>query len=219
MIVLHHVSWSRSFRVLWLLNELGLEPEIKHYAITDGSLRSEDYLQISPAGRVPALQLGDTVLFESGAIVEVLCETYADGRLGRAPGHPERARYLEMLHYAETQASLIANLNLAHVFLRDPAQVSPVMVKLDTRRLEKTLDPLEAMLRDQDWLLPSGFSGADTMLGFNLFAAPFFVRMERYPALSAYKARCEARPAYQRAAEIDGPQAFYAQDFYEVPGA
>ena len=217
MIKLHHVPWSRSFRVLWLLEELGLRSTIECYSITDGSLRHPDFLAISPAGRVPALEIDGQVLFESGAIVEYLCETRPEAGLGRAPGHPERPRYLEFLHFAETQAALIANLNLAQVFLRDPAARSPLLIKLDTKRLEKTLAPLERRLGAQDWLLASGFSGADVMLGFNLFAVPFFVHLDDFPNLRAYIDRVKARPGWQAAAQIEGPQNFYAQDFYELP--
>lgn len=217
MITLHHVPWSRSFRVLWLLEELGLACTLKTYAIADGSLRHPDFLAISPAGRVPALEIDGQVLFESGAIVEYLCETRPEAGLGRPMGHKDRPRFLEWLHFAETQAALIANLNLAQVFLRDPSMGSPMLIKLDTKRLEKTLVPLEALLARQDWLLASGFSGADVMLGFNLFAVPFFVKLGDFPNLRAYIDRMQARPGWQAAARIEGPQNFYPKDFYEVP--
>lgn len=219
MIRLHHVPLSRSFRILWLLSEMGLDVEIVPYSITDGSLRRADYLAKSPAGRVPALEIDGRVLFESGAITEYLCETRADHGFGRAVGHPERARYLEWLHYAETMAHLIANLNLQWVFLRDPAMRSPTLLKLDTRRLALTLPPLEAVLTGQDYLLPGGFSGADTMLGYNLLAVPHFVRLDPFPNLRAYIARCAARPGFIAARARDGEQAFYSRDFYELSDA
>lgn len=219
MIRLHHVPLSRSFRILWLLSEMGLDVEIVPYSITDGSLRRADYLAKSPAGRVPALEIDGRVLFESGAITEYLCETRPDHGFGRAVGHPERARYLEWLHYAETMAHLIANLNLQWVFLRDPAMRSPTLLKLDTRRLALTLQPLDAVLEGQDYLLPGGFSGADTMLGYNLLAVPHFVRLDPFPNLRAYIARCAARPGFIAARARDGEQAFYSRDFYELPDA
>lgn len=219
MIRLHHVPLSRSFRILWLLSEMGLDVEIVPYSITDGSLRRADYLAKSPAGRVPALEIDGRVLFESGAITEYLCETRPDHGFGRAVGHPERARYLEWLHYAETMAHLIANLNLQWVFLRDPAMRSPTLLKLDTRRLALTLQPLEAVLEGQEYLLPGGFSGADTMLGYNLLAAPHFVRLDPFPNLRTYLARCAARPGFIAARARDGKQAFYSRDFYELSDA
>ncbi|MCY1125945.1 glutathione S-transferase family protein [Frigidibacter sp. RF13] len=216
MIRLHHVALSRSFRVLWLLSEMGIEPEIVTYSITDGSLRAPDYLAKSPAGRVPALEVEGLTLFESGAITEYLCETHPEHGLGRAPGHPERARYLEWLHFAETQAHLIANLNLQWVFLRDPSMRSPTLLKMEAKRLAITLGAVERTLAGQDHLLTSGFSAADTMLGYNLLAAPHFVRMDPFPAIRAYLDRIAARPGWQRARARDGAQKFYAQDFYEV---
>ncbi|SPH17320.1 Glutathione S-transferase GST-6.0 [Defluviimonas aquaemixtae] len=216
MIRLHHVAFSRSFRVLWLLKEMGLDCELVRYSITDGSLRRPDYLELSPAGRVPALEIDGKVLFESGAITEYLCETRAEHGLGRSPGHAERSTYLEWLHYAETMAHLIANLNLQWVFLRDPSMRSPTLLRIEAKRLANTLKPLEKVLAEQDYLLPSGFSGADTMLGYNFLAAPYFVRFDKFPNLCRYVDRIAARPAYLAARAVDGKQTFYAQDFYEV---
>lgn len=216
MIRLHHVSFSRSFRILWLLTEMGLDFEIAEYSITDGSLRQPGYLAKSPAGRVPALEIDGRVLFESGAITEYLCETRPEHGFGRPPGGPERAEYLEWLHYAETMAHLIANLNLQWVFLRDPSTRSPTLLKMEARRLALTLAPLETRLDGQDHLLASGFSGADVMLGYNLLAAPHFVRLDPYPAILAYMARIGTRPGYIAARARDGEQKFYRQDFYEV---
>ena len=153
---------------------------------------------------------------ESGAIVEYLAERLAP-ELARAPDHPERPAFLQWLHYAETMASLIENLNLQMVFLRPPAKPSPVVVKLHVARLRQTLRGMEDALGEKEWLLPEGFSAADIMMGFNLFAAPYYVKMEEFPRLRAYRARMESRPAHRRAVEREGPQRFYAQDFYPVP--
>ena len=218
MIRLHHVALSRSFRILWLLSEMGIAPEIVTHSITDGSLRAPDYLEKSPAGRVPALEIDGRTLFESGAITEYLCETRPEQGFGRPPGHPERARFLQWLHFAETQAHLIANLNLQWVFLRDPAMRSSTLLKMDARRLAITLAAVERALSGQDFLLPSGFSAADTMFGYNLLAAPHFVRMDPFPAIRAYMDRIAARPGWQRARALDGEPRFYSQDFYEVGG-
>ncbi len=217
MITLHHVAFSRSFRVLWLLEELGLEFDVKTYSIRDGSLRDPAFLAISPGGRVPALQIDGQMLFESGAIVQWLCEQYPKAGLIPGVGAPERAAFLEMLGFAETMASLIENLNLSHIFLRDPAQASPTVLKLTTARLGATLAGLEARLGAQEYLLSTGFSGADAMMGFNLFAAPYYVKMDPFPQLRAYGERLEARPAFQAARARDGEQDFYTQDFYSIP--
>lgn len=219
MIRLHHIPFSRSFRIMWLLEEMGLAYDVATYSITDGSLRSEEYRKLAPSGRAPALEIDGTVIFESPAITEYLCETRPDHGLGRAAGDPERIAYLQWLSFAETQASTIASLNLQMVFLRPPAKPSPTVVKLDVARLKSSVRVLDEALGDQEWLLPSGFSGADTMMGFNLFAAPFFVDMTPFANVQAYLARIEAREGFQVARAKDGPQRFYDQDFYPVPGA
>lgn len=217
MIRLHHVPWGRSFRVLWLLCEMGMPPdEIVRYRIGDRAMQAPGLTARSPAGRIPALEIDGRSIFESSAIVQYLCETRPEHGFGRPPGHPDRVRYLELIGYAETMASLIEELNLNHLFLRPPAKPSATVVKLNTLRLAGTLRGLEGMVAG-DYLLPSGFSAADAMMGFNLFAAPYYVRMDPYPELRAYWARLQARPGFQRAAAIEGPQDFYAKDFYEVP--
>lgn len=217
MIRLHHIAASRSFRTLWLLSEMALEFQIVPYSITDGSLRSPDYMAKSLAGRVPALDIDATTLFESGAILEYLCETRPHAGLGRLAGDPERGKFLEWLHFAETQAHLIANLNLQHLFLKDPAHASPTVLKIETARLAGTLRAMDRALNGRDWLLASGFSAVDTMFGYNLFAAPYFVRLAGFPNLLGYIDRITKRPAYQAARARDGAQQFFRKDFYEVP--
>ena len=219
MIVLHHIPYSRSMRIMWLLEEMGLTYQVERYSITDGSLRAPAYLEKSPGGRAPALEIGGQAVFESPAITEYLCETHPDLGFGRLAGDAERIPFLQWLSYAETQASIIASLNLQMVFLRPPAKASPVVLKLEVARLRASVKMLEQALTGQDWLLASGFSAADTMMGFNLFAVPFFVDLEPFPAVRAYIERIHQRPAYQAVLAAEGPQQFYAQDFYPVPEA
>ena len=219
-LTLHHVPASRSFRIIWLIEEMraaGVELpalEIETYAIADGSLRRAEFLSRSPAGRVPALDVDGVSLFESGAIIEYLCERHPEAQLAPAPRTPERAAFLQWLHFAETMANLIANMNMQYLFLRDPAMRSPTVLKMEARRLEACIGALEAGLAGQEWLLKSEFSAVDCMLGYNLSAAPYFVKLDAYPNVRAYFARMEAREAYQAARRQDGPSAFYTRDFY-----
>lgn len=216
MLTLHHVPASRSFRILWLIEELGLEAQIETYSIRTGELHRPGYTAKSPGGRVPALDLPDGTMFESGAIVQHLCETHPQAGLDRAPGDPERRAYLQWIHYAETMAALVEELNLNHVFLRPPAKPSWAVVKLITARLRATLAGMETRLGD-GWLLDSGLSGADIMMGFNLISVPYYVRLDPYPKVTAYRARMMTHPAFQRAQARDGEQDFYDRDFYEIP--
>jgi len=216
MIRLHHVPLARSLRVMWLLEELGLDYEVAYYSIRDGSMRTPEFLALSPAGRVPVLEHRDAVWVESGAIVQMLCETYPEAGLMPPPGHPARARFLEMLNYAETVGCLLENLNLNLVFLRPPATPSVPVVKLLNARLRASLAAMEARMEGAH-LLPSGFSAADIMFAYGFELARYYVDLGAYPCLMAYWDRLRARPGYRRAKARDGEQDIYAQDFYPVP--
>ena len=216
-IILHHVPFSRSFRVLWMLEELGLEAKIIPHSIRAGTMRAPEVAAISPAARAPALEMDGVSMFESGAILEYLAEKHPQTGLGVPVGAADRARYLQMIHFAETQASLIEQLNMSHVFLRDPSMASPTVIKLNTKRLQATLSALETLLGDDEFLLPQGFSAADIMMGFNLFAAPYYVALEAFPRVLAYRERLSQRPAFAVARAKDGEQEFYTQDFYPIP--
>jgi len=215
MSILHHIPGSRSQRVLWLLEELGESPEIRLWSLTDGSLRSPEFRALSPAGRIPALEVDGRVIFESGAIVQYLTETR--GKLAPAPGAPERANFLEWVHFAETQGNILQSLNIHHIFLRPDSARSVPLMKLDTKRLEVTMRALETRLQGRDWLL-SEFSAAECMFGFNIDAMFRFIPRASFPAIAAWVARIEARPAYRRALERGG-ESLYALDFYELPDA
>ena len=207
-IVLHHVPQSRSERVLWLLRELGLDVEVRVWPF-DRSLRGAEFLALNPVGRVPALEIDGRALWESGAIVEWLCER--EGRLGRAPGHAERADWLIWVHFAETVSQHAAALTQQHLMLRDPATRSPLLMKLEAARVGKCFDAIEARLGG-GWLL-SGFSAADVCVAQAASMARRFHRVGDRPRMAAWMARCEARDAWA-AARGEG---LYDRDFYEVP--
>lgn len=219
---LHHVQYGRSFRVLWLIEEIGLVDQIgQPFEVVEYQIGSKEMFQgglraVSPATRIPALELDGVTMSESGAITEYLVERYAPD-LGVSPGQMDRADYLQWIHYSETMASLIEQLNLQMVFLRPPAKASPIVLKLNVARLRHTLAGLEARLEGRDWLLDRGFSAADIMFGFNLFAAPYYVKLDDFPNIRAYHDRMRAMPSHQRAVAREGEQRFYAQDFYPVP--
>lgn len=217
MIRLHHVPGSRSMRVLWLLEELGLPCELRLWSLTDGGLRSPEFRALSPAGRVPALEIDGEAIFESGAIVQYLSER--EGRLAPRPGAAERAAFLEWLGFAETQANILQSLNIQHIFLRPESARSVPLMRLETKRLAVTARALDGHLAGRDALLDGGFSAADCMMGFNIEALFRFLPAAAYPALAAYRDRMTARPAYRRAVTRGGGDSIYTRDFYEVPDA
>ncbi|MBK1637063.1 glutathione S-transferase [Rhodovulum adriaticum] len=219
MIRLHHCSQARSFRILWLLHEMGLEFEVERHSFFDKSLRSPGYLALSPAGRVPALEIDGRVLFESGAITEYLVETRPECGLGRFAGDVERVDWLEWLHFAETIGQHIAVLTQQHIVLREDWMRSPTVMQLEARRLEKTLEVIDHALEGRDWLLPSGFSAVDTNVGYGVMMARRFVPADLLPGVDAYYQRCAARPAFQKAVAEDGAAELYTRDFYEAPDA
>ena len=216
-ITLFHVPQSRSFRVLWFLHEAGLEHRVELMSFAGKALRDPAYLALSPAGRVPALRLGGQTMFESGAILEYLSETRAP-HLTRAPGHPERAPYLEWLHYGETIGQHLAQLTQQHIVLREDWMRSPTVMKLEAMRLARVLSGMAPALTGQEWLLPSGFSAADIACGYGVVLAARFVRDEALPpAVLAWRDRVKARPGFIAAMAADGPVEIYTRDFYEAP--
>lgn len=216
--ILWHVPQARSMRVLWLLYEIGCPFRLHELSFFDRSLREPPFSDIHPAGRVPALQVDGVTLHESGACIEYLCETRAPS-LWRAPGEAGRPRWLDWLHYAETLGQHIANLTQHHIVLREAQMRSATVMRLEAARLSRALSLVEQAVSDQQWLMRTGFSGVDCAVGYSVHAASRFVRLDDRPALAAYLARCEARPAFRKALPGPGAQLIYSRDFYEAPDA
>jgi glutathione S-transferase len=201
MLTLHHCSRSRSMRTLWLLNELGLDFELHTMPLDLEILRSPEYLAIHPLGRVPCLVDDGRTIFESGAIAQYLCETRdADGRLGlnRPPGHPERFEWLQWIHFAETIAVHGASLVQQRVFIAE-SERSPAVHKLESKRLEKAIGVVDRRLADREHILASGFSAADTSVGWSVVFARNILGIDAFPNATAYADRLAMRPAFQAA--------------------
>ncbi|MFT4717236.1 MAG: glutathione S-transferase [Paracoccaceae bacterium] len=213
---LHHGWESRSTRSLALLYEMELEFELVVHSFR-APLYTDDYRQLSPAGRVPALEDGDITVFETGAITEYLVETYPECKLGRPVGNPEHWQWVQWLHFAETIGQHLATLTQHHVVLRENWMRSPSVMKYEAMRLKRTLGVLEEALKNQDYMLASGFSAVDTNIGYSVYGAAKFVRLDSLPNVSAYLARLMARPAFQRSLPPEGAERLYYKIFYEVP--
>lgn len=211
MITLHHCPQTRSMRSLWLLHELGVEFQVETYAF-DKSLRAPAYLEKSPAGRVPALELDGVAVFETGAITQILCERFSPDGLGRPAGHVERAQWLVWVHFAETVSQHAAALTQQHVALREDHMRSPIVMKLEAARIGKCYAALEARLEGRDYLLDGGFSAADISVGQAVYLARFFAHLDGFPAVAAWYARITARAGFQ--ASLPGKDTLFEGDFF-----
>ncbi|WP_417486172.1 glutathione S-transferase family protein [Maricaulis sp.] len=216
MITVHHLNNSRSQRILWLLEEAGLDYEIKKYMRDATTMRAPQALRdIHPLGKSPVISDGETVIAESGAIVEYLVDTYAPALKPEA-GTPAYRDYVYWMHFAE--GSLMTPLLLKLISDQMPKSKAPFFVKPVIRQVAARLrssfvDPelaslfgfIESHLEGREWIAGDAFSGADIQLTFPLEAAAARGGLdERYPNLKAYVARMQSRPAYKAAIERGG---------------
>ncbi len=200
MIRLYHAPATRSLRILWLLEELGVPYEV---APVDFTPPTRPFAQRTPVGKVPVLEDGELTMFESGAIVEYVLERYGRGRLAPPPGTLDRGVFLQWLHFAEaTVMPPFGDLVRHMVFLPEAERISAILP--DARmRAAAALGVVERALGGKDYLLGAEFSAADIMMAYGLLSARSFgVLTDEYPNLKRYLARLESRPAFQRAAQI-----------------
>lgn len=217
MIRLHHCHQTRSMRTLWLLNELGFDFEVVIHPFNK-ALRAPDYLALHPVGRVPSLEIDEDVVWESGAITEVLCERFPEAGLGRPPADPERADWLIWVHFAETISQHTAALTQSHIMLYEDWMRSPTVMTLETKRLAKCFEAVEARLADgRDHLLKGGFSAADIGVGHAVYMGRHFVRTDAYPWLQAWYKRITERPGFIAALPPEGAERLYDREFYDLP--
>lgn len=217
MITVHHLNNSRSQRILWLLEELGLEYDIKYYERDPKTMLAPASLrQVHPLGKSPVITDGTLTLAESGAILEYLVEQYGEGRLAPPPGTPERLRYRYWLHYAE--GSAMPPLLLKLVFDRIEQQpmpffAKPIAHKITSRTKEafimpqitQHLDYLESELEKTPWFAGNEFTAADIQMSFPLEVAVARAGLnDSRPRLIEFGDRIRSRPAYQKALKRGG---------------
>jgi glutathione S-transferase len=215
MITVHHLNFSRSQRVLWLLEELGLPYTVQPWQRDAQTLLAPPGLrEVHPLGRSPVIADGDLVMAESGAILEYFAEREGSA-LAPAPGSPDRARYLYWMHYAE--GSLMPPLFLKRLFDRIEATPVPFFLKSIPRRiaaqgrdgfvlpqLRRHLAFIEGELAHRPWFAGDAFSAADIQMSYPLEVAQQRIGLQDYPRAQSLLARACARPAYQRARERGG---------------
>ena len=206
MIVVHHLNNSRSQRIVWLLEELQLPYEIKHYArdaVTN--LAPPELKAVHPLGKSPVVTDDGRAVTESGAITDYIIRRHGGGRLAPAPGTDAHETYLEWLHFAEGSA------------------MTPFLLALYTARLGEAAAPLQpriqeqigahvayfsAALGDNDWLVGNALTGADIMMSFIAEIAVAQGLGAHFPNLVAYVKRLQGRPAWQAAMAKTEPYQF-----------
>ena len=201
MIVVHHLNESRSQRVLWLLEELGVQYEIRHYERDAKTRLAPPALQaVHPLGKSPVVEADGMTLIESGAIVDYLIRRHGDGRLRPAAETAEFEVYQQWLHYAEGSAMLPLLLKLYVSRLGDAG--APLKPRIDGE-LANHLGYVDRALQGREWLVGDALSGADVQMSFVGEAARGL--RASHPNLDAWVRRFQQRPAYRRALERGGP--------------
>jgi glutathione S-transferase len=216
MLTVHHLNNSRSQRVLWLLEELGVPYEIVRYQRQPDMRAPKELRAIHPLGKSPVISDNGNTIAESGAIVEYLVGTYGRGRLIPTQNTPERLRYTYWLHYAEGSAMQPLLLKLLFTLMpkRAPALLRPLVRKVSNQALTALVNPQikqhmdywEGELGKTEWFAGNEFTAADIQMSFPLEAAQARGGLEQgHPKAMAFLERIHARPAYQRALEKGGP--------------
>ena len=216
MIIVHHLNNSRSQRLLWLLEELGVLYDIKHYERDKRTMLAPPELRkVHPLGKSPVITDGEITLAESGAIIEYVLERHGRGRLVPKPGSPEKLRYLYWMHFAEGSAMppLVMKLVLGRMAKASPFLVRPVARALANRVMEgfvqpnisRQLDYMEAELNRSTWFAGSEFTAADIQMSFPLEAAAARGGLDgSRKKLTEFLHRIHAREAYRTALEKGG---------------
>ncbi|MGD8976273.1 MAG: glutathione S-transferase [Gammaproteobacteria bacterium] len=220
MITVHHLENSRSQRVLWLMEELGVEYRIKQYKRDPVTMLGPESLKkIHPLGKSPVIKDGGRVIAESGAIIEYLVDRYGEGRLVPPAGSDARLAYTYWLHYAE--GSLMPVLLLKLVFDRLASPPMPLIMrpaaaliamgvkgKFVAPRLRDQLDFCELSLAETGWFAGDEFTAADIQMSFPMEAVVARGAAGDRPNIAAFVERIHARPAYARALKRGGPYDF-----------
>lgn len=219
MIIVHHLNDSRSQRVLWLLEELGLGYEVKRYERDAQTMLAPAELRaIHPLGKSPVIEDHGIKVAETGAIVEYLLDTHGQGRLRPQRGTEEARRFTYWLHYAEGSAMtpLLLRLIFSQLPRRSPGLVRPIVNgvsrQVNARMVQPQLDShisyWEAELGRSDWFAGDQFTAADIMMSFPLEAAAARAGARGKPMIAAFLDRIHARPAYQRALQRGGSYSY-----------
>ncbi|MEO1039050.1 MAG: glutathione S-transferase family protein [Pseudomonadota bacterium] len=200
-ITLYHAPRSRSVRVRWCLEEMGLPYRLERPAFNHGDVGGEAFRAINPLQKVPAMTDHGVLILESNAMVDYLTSVYGPTSLRATPDEPDYARYLEWLHYGEASLSMCVNLFLGHSALLPEAQRNPGIAKWSKTEIDKHLNHIaERGLDGREWLACDRFTAADLSVGYMLFLLKIMKALSDAPdAVQAYWSRIAERPAWRTA--------------------
>jgi glutathione S-transferase len=200
MLTIYHAPGTRSLRVIWLCEELGLPCTVKTVDFSPAYRASPEWRALNPVGKVPVMTDGDFTMFESGAMVQYLLDRYGEGRLQPKPGTEAHGIYLQWSWFAEsTYARPIGEIvNHGRAF-GEKGRI-PAVVEEMAARARLSSEAVDRAVSDRPYLLGDEFSAADIMMGYTIMIAEKFASIEGLDSLNAYWQRLKARPAYQRAA-------------------
>ena len=199
MLKLHFAPNSRAGRIVWLLEELELPYDINKMAFHPKDLKSDEHRQRHPLGRVPVLEDGDILIFESGAIVEYVLARHKNGGLKPAIDNPRFPDYLQWFHYCEGMVMPPINTIVVHTLLLPEDRRDATVLGQAQKLLNRALAPVDEALARREYLI-GDFSGADIMLGHACFMSNRLGSVsEDMTNLKAYVDRITARPAFQTA--------------------
>ncbi|MFZ4528855.1 MAG: glutathione S-transferase family protein [Undibacterium curvum] len=202
MIEVHHLKQSRSRRITWMLEELGLDYLVISYDRDPTTrLAPPELKQIHPLGKAPVLADQGLVLIESGAILEYLINTYGRAQFAPPAGTPDYYRYLQFMHYAEGSAMLPLLLNLYVGRLGEAG--TPLHPRIHSE-IANHFGYLNAELQGRDFFVGDHLTGADIQLSFAIQSIVRTVGKDKFPNLTRFTEMIEARPAYQRAVAKNG---------------
>lgn len=208
MLKIHHLVLSRSDRIVWLAEELGIKYELVRHERHPETFRSPDSLwAVAPMGKAPAIQDGDVTLGESGAIIEYILDTYGPGGLRPPLGTPQYRAYQQWMHAAESTLMLPVVLEALCTLTQTDA---PALKGFSDGEYQTVFSYLNETLTKSDYVAGQAFTGADIMVTYSLHLAtgkaiPIMTGhppLDKCPAIVAYLARVEARPAFKRAVEL-----------------
>lgn len=199
MITVYHVKFSRSLRVIWMLEELGLDYEVKTLSMMDGDLRKPEFLAINPLGLVPAIVDGDVTMCESGAIVQYLLDKYGPHDLVPAKDTADYAHYLQWFHLAEATATnpvgdVVQNKRIKPEPMRIPEQADWA-----TQKAHKAFTMMETQLATTTHIAGDSFTAADIMVTYPLILGSLVKLADEFPNCQAYFDRMKQRPGLQAA--------------------